>query len=84
VVIPALEQTVINYVRLAIDRFHFDRRVFFFVYVLSGLPYLILTGPFRAPDERNHFLRSYEVSELRLFPFRLAGGYPGDYLPSSL
>jgi uncharacterized membrane protein len=62
----------------------FDKRWFFLFYLLAGIPYLILTGPFRVPDERNHFLRSYEVSEFRLFPFRISGGYPGDNLPSSL
>jgi uncharacterized membrane protein len=68
----------------ALERVHFEKRWFLLVYLLLGLSYLILTGPFRVPDERNHFLRSYEVSELRLFAFRLSGGYPGDYLPSSL
>lgn len=66
------------------DRLRFDKRWFFLFYLLAGIPYLILTGPFRSPDERNHFLRSYEVSEFRLYPFRISGGYPGDNLPSSL
>jgi uncharacterized membrane protein len=69
---------------LATPRFHYDRRVFLCVYVLLGLPYLVLTGPFRAADERNHFFRSYEISELRFNPFRLADGTVGDNLPASL
>ena len=62
----------------------FNKRWFFFIYLLVGLPYLILTGPFRAPDERNHFLRSYEVSECRLQPFRVSEEVVGDNLPASL
>ncbi len=75
---------MVNLLKLARDRVRFDKRWFFPLYLLLGIPYLILTGPFRVPDERNHFLRSYEISELRLYPFRIAGGYPGDNLPSSL
>jgi uncharacterized membrane protein len=75
---------VVDFLQLARDRIRFDKRWFFVLYLLAGIPYLALTGPFRVPDERNHFLRSYEVSEFRLFPFRIAGGYPGDYLPASL
>jgi len=73
--------TLLNFVR---DRIHFDQRWFFLFYVLAGIPYLFLTGPFRSPDERNHFLRSYEISELRFHPFRPSGGFVGDELPSSL
>jgi uncharacterized membrane protein len=65
------------------NRLRFDQRWFFLVYLLAGIPYVILTGPFRAPDERNHFLRSYEISEGRFHPF-ISGGYPGDNLPASL
>lgn len=75
---------MINSLRLAIERFHFDRRVFFAIYLVVGLPYLVLTGPFRAPDERNHFLRSYEISEFRFRPYRAAAGVVGDDLPASL
>ena len=69
--------------KVAQDRLRFDKRWFFLFYLLVGIPYVILTGPFRAPDERNHFLRSYEISEGRFHPF-IANGYPGDNLPSSL
>jgi uncharacterized membrane protein len=65
------------------DRLRFDKRWFFLFYLLAGIPYVILTGPFRAPDERNHFLRSYEISEGRFHPF-ISGDYPGDNLPASL
>jgi uncharacterized membrane protein len=79
--VPSL---VVDLLQLARDRIRFDKRWFFLFYLLAGIPYLILTGPFRVPDERNHFLRSYEVSEFRLFPFRISDGYPGDNLPASL
>jgi len=79
-ILPAVEKLL----KLARDRLRFDKRWFFLFYLLAGIPYLILTGPFRVADERNHFLRSYEVSEFRLYPFRISGGYPGDNLPSSL
>lgn len=75
---------VVNLLELTRGRDRFKKRWFFLFYLLAGIPYLILTGPFRAPDERNHFLRSYEISEGRLHPFRLDGGFPGDNLPSSL
>jgi uncharacterized membrane protein len=68
----------------AIHALRFDKRWFFLFYLLAGLPYLILTGPFRAPDERNHFLRAYEISEGRLHSARVSGGVIGDDLPSSL
>lgn len=67
-----------------LERLRFEPRWFFLVYLLLGLPYLILTGPFRVPDERNHFLRNYQISEFRLSAFRVSGGYPGDNLPASL
>lgn len=73
-----------KFLELARDRIRFDKRWFFLFYFLLGIPYLLLTGPFRVPDERNHFLRSYEISEARLFAFRVGGSYAGDNLPSSL
>jgi uncharacterized membrane protein len=75
---------VVDLLQFARERLRFDKRWFFLFYILAGIPYLILTGPFRVPDERNHFLRSYEISEFRLVPFRPADGWPGDNLPSSL
>ena len=67
-----------------LERVRFEPRWFFLAYLLLGLPYLVLIGPFRVPDERNHFLRSYQISEFRLIAFRTSGGYPGDNLPASL
>jgi uncharacterized membrane protein len=68
----------------AIAAVRFNPRWFFALYLLAGLPYLILTGPFRAADERNHFLRSYEISEGRFFSARVLGNSTGDDLPASL
>ena len=68
----------------AIEAIRFNQHWFFAVYLLAGLPYLILTGPFRAADERNHFLRSYEISEGRFFSARVVGNLTGDDLPASL
>jgi hypothetical protein len=70
--------------QLAGDRIRFRKGWFFLFYLLAGIGYLTLTGPFRVPDERNHFFRSYEVSEGRLLAYRVSGSYPGDSLPSSL
>ena len=74
---------MVDFLKLARDRVRFHKRWFFLFYFLAGLPYLILAGPFRVPDERNHFLRSYEISEGRFHPF-ISGDFPGDNLPSSL
>jgi uncharacterized membrane protein len=71
-------------VQAAIAAVGFNKRWFFALYLLAGLPYLILTGPFRAADERNHFLRSYEISEGRFFSARVLGNSTGDDLPASL
>src|SRR4029077_5934495 len=68
----------------AIGALRFNPRWFFGLYLLAGLPYLILTGPFRAADERNHFLRSYEISEGRFFSARVFAKNTGDDLPASL
>jgi uncharacterized membrane protein len=75
---------VAELLQLARNWIRFDKRWFFIFYLLLGLPYLILTGPFRAPDERNHFLRSYEISEGRLQPYRVSDEVVGDALPASL
>jgi uncharacterized membrane protein len=62
----------------------FDKRWFFPFYLLVGLPYLLLTGPFRAADERNHFLRAYEISEGRWNSAHVLGEFAGDELPLNL
>jgi uncharacterized membrane protein len=73
-----------DFFQRAVQAVRFEKRWFFLVYLLTGSAYLILTGPFRAPDERNHFLRAYEISEGRLHSARVSGDITGDDLPASL
>lgn len=56
----------------------------FLLYVTLGAGYLLVTPPFRTPDERNHFFRSYEICEGRFLPIRIDQDLAGDYLPTSL
>jgi uncharacterized membrane protein len=56
----------------------------FVLYCGSGLAYCIATPPFRTPDERNHFLRAYEISEGRLVPIQIGENSSGDELPVSV
>lgn len=53
-------------------------------YFALGLGYIVLTPPLRAPDERNHFFRAYQVSELRNRAERRSPSIVGDYLPASI
>ena len=62
----------------------FRQSWFFILYLALAAGYAIITPPLRGPDERNHFLRSYEISELRFFPHRLSDGFVGDELPAGL
>jgi uncharacterized membrane protein len=60
-------------------------RGFWPVVVISlALAFSFATGPFRAPDEPNHFFRAYEISEGRFIAARPGGGFLGDWLPRSL
>ncbi len=52
--------------------------------IVLALGYTFATGPFRAPDEPNHFFRAYEISEGHLVAVRPGGGFLGDKLPQSL
>ena len=53
-------------------------------FALLAFAYCFITPPFRGPDERNHFLRAYHVSEGGIFAHRLPNGFVGDDLPVSL
>ena len=54
-------------------------------YALLAFAYSLAIGPLRGPDERNHFLRAYQISEGRLTTtYRGANGWVGDDLPASL
>ena len=56
----------------------------FLAFASLGFGYCFITPPFRGPDERNHFLRSYQVSEFRFVGHRLPDGFTGDELPAAL
>jgi uncharacterized membrane protein len=58
-------------------------RAFVWVAMLFGLALALLTAPLEAPDEPQHFLRAYQVSEGRLLPVR-DGQHGGGVLPVSL
>lgn len=58
---------------------------FFAAYALLACIYSLAIGPFRGPDERNHFLRSYQISEGRLASsYRISESLVGGDLPASL
>ncbi|HSH37753.1 MAG TPA: hypothetical protein VK993_03120, partial [Chthoniobacterales bacterium] len=59
--------------------------VFFLGYASLAFGYSLTIGPLRGPDERNHFLRSYQISEGRFATaYRAGDGWVGDDLPASL
>ena len=56
----------------------------FATFAFLTLSYALSAGPFRSPDEYNHFFRSYHVSEGKLVAQQKPGGLLGDRLPASL
>lgn len=63
------------------------RRAFVFVtaYVMTAFAYSVVAGPFRGPDEFNHFFRSFAVAQGDWFPVRGDDGNTlGSVLPDSL
>ncbi len=52
--------------------------------LLFGSLFALLVPPFQSPDEPNHFLRAYQVSEGRFFPEKIKEQRLGGYLPASL
>ena len=71
--------------RVATSRARFALLVVFPAYALLALGYSVAIGPLRAPDERNHFLRAYQISEGRFTnAYRVSDEEVGDDLPSSL
>ncbi len=55
----------------------------FMLGLLGAVPLVFLTPPFEVPDEQQHFYRSYQLSELRLWG-SVRGNGAGAELPSSL
>ncbi|HEY2584160.1 MAG TPA: DUF2142 domain-containing protein [Tepidisphaeraceae bacterium] len=58
-------------------------RAFVWVALLLGIPLAAVTAPFQAPDEPQHFLRAYQISEGGLLPIHI-GPRGGAVLPVSL
>lgn len=58
-------------------------RAFVLLSALFGLPLVLLTAPFQAPDEPHHFRRAYQVSEGGFMPTR-QGNRGGGELPTSV
>lgn len=56
---------------------------FVWVALVFGIPLAAITAPFQAPDEPQHFLRAFQVSEGGLLPVRV-GPRGGGVLPVSL
>ena len=59
-------------------------RLFIGMALLFGGLFVGITPPFQSPDEPNHFLRAYQISEGRFFPEKIAEQRLGGYLPASL
>ena len=58
-------------------------RFFLIVATAAGFVILIITPPFQAPDEINHFYRAYQVSEGQMVALR-QGHRAGGIIPDSL
>ncbi|KWT82952.1 DUF2142 domain-containing protein [Candidatus Magnetominusculus xianensis] len=58
-------------------------KVFLILGIVFGLLFVFVVPPFQAPDETNHFYRSYQLSEGRALAER-RGGDVGGMLPESL
>ncbi|MBF0568717.1 MAG: DUF2142 domain-containing protein [Nitrospirae bacterium] len=58
-------------------------KVFLILGIFFGLLFLFVVPPFQAPDETNHFYRSYQISEGRILSERHDGDV-GGMLPESL
>lgn len=56
--------------------------VFVFLAAFFGFTFVALTPPFQAPDEFNHFYRTFQVSELTFVPEK-HGEIVGGTIPAS-
>lgn len=54
-------------------------RIFVAVALIVGLALVVLTPPYQAPDEPAHFLRVWQLSQLKILPINFGG-----YQPSSI
>ena len=62
---------------------HFDTR-YLLVGLGMGVLYLIVTPPFRVPDEPNHFYRAYQVSEGQVLSIKTGDNQCGGDIPRSV
>lgn len=65
-------------------RFSLDRSWFSLAILLVGMGYVVLTPPFDAPDETNHFLKAWSVSQGQFLLYPTEDDRLGDTLPQSL
>lgn len=59
------------------------RRAFVWLALAFGIPLALITAPFQAPDEPQHLLRAYQISEGNFRPRRM-DNHGGGWLPVSL
>jgi len=76
------DQTFLNAKPMVFKQF-IPQKIFLFLGGFFGIIFLLVTPPFQVPDEFQHFLQAYNLSEGR-FKARLIGGRGGDNLPTSL
>jgi uncharacterized membrane protein len=65
---------------------NFDKpeAVFVVIATFFGVSMILFTPPFIAPDEPDHFSRSFQVSELKFVPKESEDRITGDYLPEQI
>lgn len=70
---------VMTYIRVS----DFETKYFLYLAALFGLLFIIITPPFQAPDEPQHYFRSYQLANLDLFADKIGDRY-GFKVPSEL
>ena len=56
---------------------------FVYLAIIFGMIIMVLTPPFQAPDENNHFKKAYVISKGNIFPEE-QDGKAGFYLPKEM
>jgi uncharacterized membrane protein len=80
--VPAVEIQAVSSIPRATR--HFGLHHLFVLFAIGfGVPLALLTAPFQAADEPNHFLRAYQISEGGIVPLH-QGGIGGGNVPVSL
>jgi uncharacterized membrane protein len=60
------------------------KHFFVVISVVFGSIYVVLIPPFQSPDEPNHFLRAWQISEGHFWPERTTDARLGAYFPPEL